>query len=331
MSNVPADLIQPLLSVSILVCVVGFLLNLLLLTAIFKSPVISKKDMALYINLSFADGLSCLVIIVLQALRLRGDGSMPSGLCDVYGYALSFSNALSVWTLWAMAFTHWYMFVRVKLVSALQMTIILVIVWLAGLGFTVIPTFLAIQGTPVFTLQPSTLYCITDFLTPDPTYILFNYGTVGTLLGTPILIGILYFMVWHRVARSSVQMVVAKRTSTLGDSSSTTKTVKVHVLIIKRAVVLATSFALLYYFPAAMFLVQLMQKMPISWQLDTIAAMLLLLKNLANPIIFIALDTRCRASVLSFFGVSIETENIGTFSSNKTPNSGKTRTNVQSE
>jgi hypothetical protein len=281
--------------ITLFISAVGLLLNTIMLAALLKGM---NESLSFNFNMAFADGLTSFVIILLQILGLAGVITVQSA-CSFYGFSLSYSNALSVFSLLAMAFVHFQMFVHHTILSSRHWISLLVMVHLGSVFFSIFPSLF-----DNFTMQPSGLYCMPNYHSSNPFYVTFNIGTILTLAFTPIVIAVVYFRILRKISKIDTPLYVVKTRATPGQMDS--KSVSVNALIMKRAVLLTASFALVWYFPVSLFAYQTFTHETITPEMDKVVLCLLLLKNCINPVLSFILDTRCRSAVFKLFRIHCE-------------------------
>ncbi|KAJ2990306.1 hypothetical protein HDV02_004520 [Globomyces sp. JEL0801] len=173
--------------------------------------------------------------------------------------------------------------------------ILIGMIWLISLCGSILGYRLSKHG---FILQPSELYCLNDFTLQGSIITFFNYGIVLTLIGTPILLTLIYFIIWKKLNHHEIY-VPSNRISL---RHSKIKIVNAKVLIVRRAMALSLGFAIVYYFQATIFVYQINTGKFIDWIYDAIGATLVSLNTIVYPITFLALDLRCRQAIFDFFG-----------------------------
>lgn len=279
-----------LMGLSIAICVLGVVLNVLMLWAIARSRQITRLDFAGNINLAVADLLCALLVIAVLVSRLAG--TPMAALCQVYACLLSFSNSLSLYTLISMCVIHALVFSAGLSMERFRWLFWVCLLWVGSLLCAATPFLMA---TAPFVVQPSKLYCTVNFFTENRVYFAFNISIVAIIFMSPIVIGIGYLNIYRSLV--SVSSARTNRGEVVTQAQR-----NIQVTIVRRALYLMVSFGMFWYFPSIIFTLQIATRKPVTWEWDAMCACLLLLKNSINPVVFFLVDPRCKNSLYEIFG-----------------------------
>ncbi|KAI8898256.1 hypothetical protein BC833DRAFT_590653 [Globomyces pollinis-pini] len=286
---------------------IGTIANILVITGIYRSRnVRGTADFSLNINLALADLITCISWISTQAYLLTGNQLQKnSTFCSTSGFYLYFLLACSIFTLIAIALFHFRSIVWEKgLSKPLHVIIVICLIWIISIFGSLYAGGLLPAIHTEFVVQPSGLYCLCNFTSKNGFVQFFNYGIVGVLYGTPILLGLVYYSIWKKLHQHRI-FVNSNRMSL---SSKRPKTVNVNVMIIRRAMAVSLGFAVVFYFQSTMILYQVITSTEIAWYFDAIGACLASLNTVINPTLFLTLDIRCRKALYVMFGFIVDDE-----------------------
>lgn len=297
-----------------LLCLIGFLLNVVMLISIFSNTTLSKSVYAFNINLAFADLLSCTTGLALLAMRMSTSFTLVSNtfVCQWFGYLIAFSNALSVYSLLAMTIAHFFTFwFATSMMNSERRVLLLFPCWFLALALPVIPKvfFYSSSKIPLFVTQPSNLYCIFNFVSDLSDHSAFYLGIPICLILTPYVIGVIYFLIWYKMVGSNLPEFVKLMWNGEFNMPVVQSVTKINILLIRRSLSLIVSFALVWFIPAYFMIYQIVTKKEVTWEEDTIVAMLLMAKNTVNPIVFFNMDKNCKQALIRLFGDRIPSRN----------------------